>query len=186
MELTTYKFTTEEYQLMGKAGVFHPEARVELINGEIIVMSPIGLKHTVTINRLLRYLFDCIKVEQGIISVQSPFRIPDYSEPQPDILILRPRDDFYANKFPLPEDILLLIEVADSSLRYDQTIKLSLYAEHRIPEYWIVNLERDILEIYRQPQNKSYLKQTLIDNPQVTFAPIAFPEITMTLKDIYG
>jgi Uma2 family endonuclease len=185
MELTTYKFTTEEYQLMGKAGILHPEARVELINGEIIVMSPTGLKHSVVINRLTRFLVKKID-EAGIVSVQNPFRIPDYSEPQPDILILRPRDDFYANKFPLPEDILLLIEVADSSLRYDQTIKLSLYAEHRIPEYWIVNLERDILEIYRQPQNKSYLKQTLVDNPQVTFAPIAFPEITMTLKDIYG
>jgi Uma2 family endonuclease len=185
MELTTYKFTTEEYQLMGKAGILHPEARVELINGEIIVMSPTGLKHSVVINRLTRFLVKKID-EAGIVSVQNPFRIPDYSEPQPDILILRPRDDFYANKFPMPEDILLLIEVADSSLRYDQTIKLSLYAEHRIPEYWIVNLERDILEIYRQPQNKSYLEQTLIDNPQVTFAPIAFPEITMTLKDIYG
>jgi Uma2 family endonuclease len=185
MELTTYKFTTEEYQLMGKAGILHPEARVELINGEIIVMSPTGLKHSVVINRLTRFLVKKID-EAGIVSVQNPFRIPDYSEPQPDILILRPRDDFYANKFPLPEDILLLIEVADSSLRYDQTIKLSLYAEHRIPEYWIVNLERDILEIYRQPQNKSYLKQTLVDNPQVTFAPIAFPEITMTLKNIYG
>jgi Uma2 family endonuclease len=186
MELTTYKFTAEEYQLMGKAGIFRPEARLELINGAIIVMSPIGLKHAVTINRLLRYLFDHIKAEQGVISAQNSFRIPDYSEPQPDILILRPRDDFYANKFPLPEDILLLIEVADSSLAYDQTTKLSLYAEHHIPEYWIANLERDILAIYRQPHNKSYLKQTLIDHPQITFAPLAFPEMTMTLKDIYG
>jgi Uma2 family endonuclease len=181
-----YKFTAEEYQLMGKAGIFHPEARVELINGEIIIMSPIGLKHSVTINRLSRYLFDRINTNQGIISVQNSFRIPDYSEPQPDIVILRPREDFYAHKFPLPEDILLLIEVADSSLKYDQTTKLSLYAEHHIPEYWIANLERDILEIYRQPQNQSYLKQTLIDSAVIPFAPIAFPEIKMTLKDIYG
>jgi len=186
MELMTYKFTAEQYQLMGKAGIFHPEARVELINGEIVVMSPIGLKHAVTINRLLRYLFDHIKVDQGIISPQNSFRIPDYSEPEPDILILRPREDFYANKFPLPEDILLIIEVADSSLKYDQTTKLSLYAEQNIREYWIANLERNIVEIYRQPQNKSYLKQTLIDVPTVTFAPIAFPEMTMTLRDIYG
>ncbi len=186
MEVITHKFTAEEYQLMGKAGVFHPEARVELINGEIVVMSPIGLKHAVIINRLSRYLFDRIKADQGIISVQNSFRIPDYSEPQPDIVILRPRDDFYANKFPLPEDVLLIIEVADSSLRYDRTTKLTLYAEHHIPEYWIANLERDIVEIYRQPQNKSYLKQTLIDSSEITFAPIAFPEMTMTLKDIYG
>jgi Uma2 family endonuclease len=185
MEPVKYKFTAEEYQLMGKAGVFHPEARVELINGEIVVMSPIGLKHAVTINRLTRFLIKNLN-DAGIVSVQNSFRIPDYSEPQPDIVILRPRDDFYANKFPLPEDVLLIIEVADSSLKYDRTTKLTLYAEHHIPEYWIANLERDIVEIYRQPQNKSYLKQTLIDSAEITFAPIAFPEMTITLKDIYG
>jgi len=185
MEAMTYKFTAEQYQLMGKAGVFHPETRVELINGEIVIMSPIGLKHSVTINRLTRFLIKNID-EAGIVSIQNSFRIPDYSEPEPDIVILRPRDDFYANKFPLPEDILLIIEVADSSLKYDRTTKLSLYAEHNISEYWIANLERDILEIYRQPQNKTYLKQTLIDMPHITFAPLAFPNMTMTLKDIYG
>ncbi len=185
MEPVKYKFTAEEYQLMGKAGVFHPEARVELINGEIVVMSPIGLKHAVVINRLTRFLIKNLN-DAGIVSVQNSFRIPHYSEPQPDIVILRPRDDFYANKFPLPEDVLLIIEVADSSLRYDRTTKLTLYAEHHIPEYWIANLERDIVEIYRQPQNKSYLKQTLIDSAEITFAPIALPEMTMTLKDIYG
>jgi len=185
MEPVKYKFTAEEYQLMGKAGVFHPEARVELINGEIVVMSPIGLKHAVTINRLTRFLIKNLN-DAGIVSVQNSFRIPDYSEPQPDIVILRPRDDFYANKFPLPEDVLLIIEVADSSLKYDRTTKLTLYAEHHILEYWIANLERDIVEIYRQPQNKSYLKQTLIDSAEITFAPIAFPEMTITLKDIYG
>lgn len=185
MQLLTHKFDVEQYQLMGKAGVFHPEARVELINGEIVTMTPIGLKHAVTINRLTRFLVQNVG-DQGIVSIQNSFRIPNYSEPEPDILILRPRDDFYENKFPLPEDVLLLIEVADSSLRYDQTTKLSLYAEQNIPEYWIANLERNILEIYRQPQNKSYLKQTLIDSAVIPFAPIAFPEMTMTLKDIYG
>jgi Uma2 family endonuclease len=185
MQLLTHKFDFEQYQQMGKAGIFHPEARLELINGEIVTMSPIGLKHTVTINRLTRFLVQNIG-EQGIVSIQNSFRIPNYSEPEPDILILKPRDDFYAGKFPLPEDILLLIEVADSSLRYDQTTKMSLYAEQNIPEYWIANLERDILEIYRQPQNKSYLKQSLIDNSHITFSPLAFLNITMTLKDIYG
>ncbi len=185
MELMTYKFTAEQYQLMGKVGVFHPEARVELINGEIITMTPIGLKHAVTINRLTRFLVKNVD-EAGIVSIQNSFRIPDYSEPEPDILILKPREDFYSGKFPLPEDILLIIEVADSSLRYDQTTKLSLYAEQNISEYWIANLERDILEIYRQPQNKTYLKQTLIDVPHIIFAPLAFPEMKMTLKVIYG
>jgi len=185
MELPTHKFTTEQYQLMGKAGVFHPEARIELIDGEIVIMSPIGLKHAVGINRLNRFLVQGVW-EQGIVSIQNSFMIPQYSEPEPDIVILKPRDDFYAGKFPLSEDILLIIEVADSSLKYDQKTKLSLYAEQHIPEYWIVNLERNILEIYRQPQNKSYLKQSLIDTPGIAFAPITFPEMTMTLKEIYG
>ena len=112
--------------------------------------------------------------------------MPDYSEPQPDIVILRPRDDFYADKFPEAEDVLLLIEVADSSLRYDQTNKLRLYAEYGISEYWIANVEREIVEIYHQPIDKAYLKQTLIDSPDNAFTPIAFPAIVMTLKDIFG
>ncbi|NJK60686.1 MAG: Uma2 family endonuclease, partial [Oscillatoriales cyanobacterium SM2_1_8] len=145
MELTTHKFTAEQYQLMGKVGVFHPEARIELIHGEIAIMSPIGLRHAVTINRLTKFLVSNVG-DRGIVSIQNSFRIPEYSEPKPDIIILKPRDDFYAEKFPLPEDILLLIEVADSSLRYDQTTKLALYAEQKIEDYWIVNLERSILE----------------------------------------
>jgi Uma2 family endonuclease len=122
----------------------------------------------------------------GVISIQNSIRLPDYSEPQPDIVILKPREDFYEEKFPQAEDVLLLIEVADSSLKYDQTTKLSLYSEYGILEYWIANLERNILEIYRQPQGKSYLKRTLIDSATIPFAPIAFPEMTMTLRDIYG
>ncbi|MFN3927360.1 MAG: Uma2 family endonuclease [Pseudanabaenaceae cyanobacterium] len=82
--------------------------------------------------------------------------------------------------------ILLIIEVADISLKYDRTTKLTLYAENQIPEYWIANLERGTLEIYRQPQNKNYLKQTVIDTPQITFAPLAFLHLNMTLKNIYG
>jgi len=185
MQLLTYKFDVKQYQQMGKTGIFHPESRVELIEGEIIVMPPNGLKHIATINRLNYFLHNAIK-EKGIISIHNSIRLPDYSEPQPDIVILRPRDDFYADKFPEAEDVLLLIEVADSSLRYDQTNKLRLYAEYGILEYWIANLEREIVEIYRQPLNKAYLQQTLIDTPDNAFAPISFPEMVLTLKDIFG
>ena len=185
MQLLTHKFDVEQYQQMGKAGIFDPEAHIELIQGDIIPMTPIGLKHTITINRSNQFFVQALK-GQGIVSIQNPIRLPNYSEPQPDIAILRPRDDFYAGKFPQAEDVLLLIEVADSSLQYDRTTKLALYSEYGILEYWIANLERDIIEIYRQPQNKSYLKQSLIDIFGIPFAPIAFPEMTMTLKDIYG
>jgi len=185
VQLLTHKFDVEQYQQMGKAGIFDPEAHIELIEGEIVTMTPIGLKHTVTINRTARFLYNNVQ-SNGIISIQNSIRLPNYSEPQPDIVILRPRDDFYAGKFPQAEDVLLLIEVADSSLQYDRITKLALYAEYGVLEYWIANLERDIIEIYRQPQNKSYLKQSLIDTAGIPFAPIAFPEMTMTLADIYG
>ncbi|WP_434687043.1 Uma2 family endonuclease [Pseudanabaena minima] len=185
MQLLTYKFDVEQYQQMGKVGIFHPESRVELIDGEIVVMSPIGLKHIATINRMNYFLHSNIK-ENGIISTQNSIRLSNYSEPQPDIAILRPRDDFYAGKFPEAEDVLLLIEIADFSLRYDQTNKLRLYAEYGISEYWIANVEREIVEIYHQPNGKAYLKQTLIDSPDNAFTPIAFPAIVMTLKDIFG
>jgi Uma2 family endonuclease len=185
MQLLTHKFDVEQYQQMGKAGIFHPESRLELIQGEIIPMTPIGLKHSVTINRTASFLYSKVQ-SSGVISIQNSIRLPDYSEPQPDIVILKPREDFYEEKFPQAEDVLLLIEVADSSLKYDRTTKLSLYSEYGILEYWIANLERNILEIYRQPQGKSYLKRTLIDSATIPFAPIAFPEMTMTLRDIYG
>lgn len=185
MQLLTHKFDVEQYQQMGKAGIFHPESRVELIEGEIIVMTPIGLKHSVTINRTASFLYSKVQLS-GVISIQNSIRLPDYSEPQPDIVILNPRDDFYAEKFPQAEDVLLLIEVADSSVRYDQTAKLSLYAKYGILEYWIANLERNVLEIYREPQNLNYFKQTVVDTNLISFSPIAFPEMTMTLRDIYG
>lgn len=185
MQLLTHKFDVEQYQLMGKAGIFHPDTHIELIEGEIVVMTPIGLKHSVTINRTSHFLHQNIQ-SNGIISIQNSIRLPDYSEPQPDIAILRSRDDFYEHKFPQAEDVLLLIEVADSSLKYDQTTKLALYAKYGILEYWIANLERNVLEIYRQPQNQNYLKRSIIDNDSIAFNAIAFPEMTMTLRDIYG
>ncbi len=185
MQLTTHKFDVEQYELMGKAGIFHPESRLELIEGEIVIMTPIGLKHSVTINRFNYALSQSIG-KNGIVSIQNSIRLPDYSEPQPDIVILKPRHDFYAGKFPQAEDVLLLIEVADSSLKYDQSAKLVLYAKYGIFEYWIANLERNVLEIYREPQNLNYLKQKVIDTDAIPFAPIAFPEMTMTLKEIYG
>ncbi len=185
MQLLTHKFDVEQYQLMGKAGIFHPEAHVELIEGEVVVMTPIGLKHSVAINRTSHFFHKNIQFN-GIISIQNSIRLPDYSEPQLDIAILRSRDDFYAHKFPQAEDVLLLIEVADSSLKYDQTTKLALYAKYGILEYWIANLERNVLEIYRQPQNQNYLKRSIIDTDSIAFSAIALPEIRMTLKDIYG
>ncbi|MDB9313726.1 Uma2 family endonuclease [Spirulina sp. CS-785/01] len=134
LPLLTKKITVEHYHKMDEIGIFEPEERVELIEGEILEMSPIGLQHAVTINRLSNFFPQQLR-DRAIMTVQTPIRLNNYSEPQPDLTLLQPREDFYAHKFPTPEDVLLLIEVADSSLIPDQEIKKPLYAENKIPDY---------------------------------------------------
>lgn len=184
MQLATHKFTADQYQKMGEAGIFHPEARLELIEGEILVMSPIGLKHAATVNRLATLLVPPL-TERAIVSVQNSIRLNDYSEPQPDVVLLQPRTDFYENQIPQPDDVLLLIETADSSLRYDRTMKAPLYAENNIQEFWLVNLPDQILERYSQPQAKAYTEQQTLTRDQ-TISPLAFPDLTLNLTQILG
>lgn len=184
MQLLTRKFTIEQYQKMGEMGIFQPEERIELIEGEIIKMSPIGLQNAVVINRLNRF-FSVQLVERTVVTIQNPIQLNNYSEPQPDIALLKPREDFYANKFPSPEDVLLLIEIADSSVICDQEVKLPLYAENNIPEFWLVNIPRQVLEVYRQPEAKTYQKQQIISKNQ-TISPLAFPDLTIDFSTIFG
>jgi Uma2 family endonuclease len=115
--------------------------------------------------------------------VQNPIQLDDLSEPQPDIVLLKPRSDFYENKVPQPSDVYLLIEVSDSTLNYDQTVKLPLYAENQLPEVWIVNLNNKTLEVYRQPQDNKYQDQ---QKNVLSISPLAFPNITLTIGDILG
>ena len=145
-------------------------------------MSPIGLKHAVTVKRLNNLL--AIQLQDlAIISVQDPIQLDNYSETQPDIVLLKPRADFYETQMPQPADVYLIIEVSDSSLNYDQTVKLPLYAENKIPEVWLVNLPEQILEVYRQPQGKSYQEQQ--KNVQ-SISPLAFSDILVISQDILG
>jgi Uma2 family endonuclease len=182
MELLTRKFTIKEYHQMGKANVFHPEERLELIRGEIIKMSPIGLKHASMVNRLSN-LFGYKLYQKSIISVQNSIRLNDNSEPQPDLVLANFREDFYANKPIEAQDIYLLIEVSDSTLKYDRTIKIPLYAENKINEVWLVNLNNNSLEIYRQPENNSYQTKQKLDCNQ-TISPLDFPELIIDLATI--
>ncbi len=185
MPLLTHKFDVKQYHRMGETGILNPEYHLELIEGEVVVMSPIGLKHMVTINRLNRFLGKRVG-DRGILSIQNPIRLNDYSEPQPDVVILRLQDDMYAGKFPEAEDVLLLIEVADSSLKSDREVKLPLYAKHQIPDVWIANLESDVLEIYRQPENGIFSQKIVISQKDKQFLPLAFSDLFLTLSDIYG
>ncbi len=153
----THDFTVEAYHRMGEAGLFEAQ-RVELIAGKIYDMSPISPKHASTVKRLAN-LLRAMLGEAYLLSVQDPVRIAEHSEPEPDLAILRQRDDYYAESHPGPEDILLIIEIADSSLEKDRTLKLPLYAEAGIPELWIVNLPDQQLERYWAPSVHGYARR---------------------------
>ncbi len=181
---TRHRVTVDEYQRMGEAGVFHPEARVELIEGEVIDMAPIGNRHATSVRRLTKLLSDAVG-DRGIVSVQNPLRIGGHSQPQPDLALLAPRTDFYASAPPVAADALLVIEVADSSARFDREIKLPLYARHGVPEVWIVDLDALRLRLCRRPQGDAYVDIEIVESPGST--PIgALPGVVIDLAGVLG
>jgi Uma2 family endonuclease len=147
--------TVAEYHLMGEAGILTEDDRVELIEGQLIAMSPIGSEHSGTVNALTHALVQAVG-DRGVVAVQNPVQLDDLSEPQPDFAVLKPRADFYRRATPRPDEVLLIVEVADSSLTYDRNVKRSLYARHGIPEFWIVNLTAGEVEVCRGPQGEQY------------------------------
>ena len=152
---THHRFTAAEYQRLGEVGIIGEEDRVELIDGEILDMGDIGHRHAAQVNRLNRVLVQNSEETMGV-SVQNPLQLGERYQPQPDLMLLRARADDYASALPTAADVLLLIEVADSSLDYDQRIKLAVYARAGVTEVWIVNLDADQVEIYTQPQEAAY------------------------------
>lgn len=160
--VTRRALTVAEYHRMGEVGILHEDDRVELIEGELVAMTPIGSNHSGTINTLTRALVMAVG-NRGVVAVQNPVKLDDLSEPQPDFSILRPRPDDYRRATPRPDEVLLIIEVADSSLAYDRAIKRALYARHGIPEFWIVNLQANIVEVCRKPAGEAYTNISTIE-----------------------
>ena len=156
---TRRRINVHEYHRMGEAGILHEDDRVELIEGDLIQMSPIGTDHSGTVNSFT-YALVMACAGKAVVSVQNPVRLDDESEPRPDFAILRFRPDMYRSKMPGPDDVLLLIEVADSSIKYDKSIKLPLYARSRIVEVWIIDLQRKKLDAYCGAADGSYGKPT--------------------------
>jgi len=153
--LHRHRLTVSDYQRMGEAGILDQNARVELIAGEIIDMAPIGSLHAGTVNRLIRMLERTVG-DAAVLSVQNPIVLGPYSEPEPDVALLKPRGDFYTAAHPVPDDVLLIIEVADTTVRYDREVKVPLYASTGIPEVWLIDLARKAVEVYRQPSEHGY------------------------------
>jgi len=169
---------------MAEVGLLSEDSRVELIEGEIIEMSPIGSTHGGTVNRssalLNRKLGDI-----AIVSVQNPIRLDDFSEPQPDIALLKPRKDFYSKSHPTPEDVLVVVEVTDTSVDYDRNVKLPLYARAGIPEAWLMVLARDVIEVHSQPKNGKYQKVQRLRRGKTLISP-TLPEFSCRVEDLLG
>jgi len=169
---TRYRFRVEEFE-RAFPGVPH----VELLKGEVYQMSPIGPKHVHKVAQLDARLQETLK-GKAVVLVQSPLRLSEDSEPEPDLLVLKPPLERYQDRLPTPEDVLLLVEVADTSLEFDREAKLPLYAEAGIPEVWLVNLKENLLEAHRDPRGGRYREIRLL-SPEEEVSPALFPEVRL-------
>lgn len=157
----------DEYYKMAEVGILKPDDRLELINGEIFKMSPIGNKHAAIVDRLARILNNQFQ-SKAVIRVQNPVRFDLNNEPEPDISILKYKADDYISGYPIPVDVLAIIEVAGSSIKFDKEVKAPLYALHSIPEYWILDLESNRIEVLSNPNDGTYTNiQTYMPGDEV-------------------
>lgn len=177
-----HRWTVTSFHKLAEAGIFTEDDRIELIDGELVKMAPIGDEHAGQVNWLSNELAYRLH-QQVIVATQNPIALGEHSNPQPDITLLRWRDDYYRGKSPTPEDILLIIEIADTSVRYDREVKVPLYAQHHIPEVWLVDLQQRQMDVYRQPENSAYSEISHHQTGQVTSG--ALPEATINLDDLF-
>jgi Uma2 family endonuclease len=180
--VTRRRFTTAEYHAIAEAGVFAEDERVELITGEIVRMSPIGSQHAGCVRELNRQLSRLLG-DRALIAVQDPIVLDDASEPEPDVAILRFREDNYRGQHPRPADVLLVIEVADTSVEYDRNVKLPLYAQAGIPEAWLVRLPDSCIEIHRNPGATGYQEMRTL-RAGGTASPLAFPDLELAVASL--
>jgi Uma2 family endonuclease len=177
-------FTVQEYNLIVEAGILTEDERVELIRGEIIQMAAIGRRHAACVNRLVSILTQLLGT-QVILSPQNPIELGEKSQPEPDIVLLQPRQDFYESGHPQVRDIFLLVEVADSTIETDRDIKIPLYAEAGIIEVWLVDLSAECIEVYRQPTTNGYENvQKLLRNQNLSIQ--TFPNIAIGVNEVLG
>jgi Uma2 family endonuclease len=178
------KFSVDEYHRMGEAGIFHPEMRLELIEGEVLEMSPVGTRHVATVNRATA-LFVGRLAGRAMVSVQNPVTLDGYSEPQPDLLLAGFREDYYASRRIGPPDVLLAIEVSDTTLRHDRDRKMPLYARAGVRELWIVDLGGERLHAYRDVGPAGY-RTVFSWSRSEDVTPAAFPDVVIRVEELIG
>jgi Uma2 family endonuclease len=179
---TPYRFTVSDYEKLGRAGIFDEDDRVELLDGEIIIMAPVGNHHVKAVRKLNRRM-NRIYGDLCLVDCQNPFILNNISEPQPDILLLHPRME-ESEELPGPSDLFLVVEVAESSLGYDRGRKLQRYAAGGVPEVWIVNLVDRLIEVFREPTAEGY-RVKLAARPGESLAPQAFADTPIAADDIF-
>jgi Uma2 family endonuclease len=181
--LTRRRFTVDEYHRMGETGILSEDNRLELICGDIVFREPIGAYHAGTVNRLAR-LFNSRLGDRAVVGVQNPVRFQqEDTELQPDVTLLRPRDDFYTSRHPEAADVLLLIEVADTTLRLDRRVKIPLYARVGVQEVWLLDLTTQRLEVRREPLGDRYGSVRILGRGQ-RVSPGAFPDLSFDVADL--
>jgi len=177
-----HRFSVTDYYRMAETGVLRPDARVELLDGRIIDMSPIGPFHGGVTNHLLE-VFTAASRGRWRTSVQNPLHLDDHSEPQPDLMLLKPAADFYRNRHPVPADVFLLVEVSDTTLELDREQKLPAYGRAGVPEAWIVDLNHATIEVYREPHFTGYASKTILRASDLA-KPHAFPDAAVDVAEL--
>ena len=184
LQLQHWKFTVEQFEQMGAAGILDEDDRVELVDGEIVEMSPIGAPHLHCVNRLTRLLV-LAAGDRAVVQVQNPVRIGEYQEFLPDLSLLRPLPPDTPEDVPAAPDVLLVIEVADTTMRHDRGVKLPRYARAGVPEVWIVDLQRGHLLVYREPGDDGY-RRTQTVRRGASVAPLSLPDQPIDVDAILG
>ena len=184
VQIARRPFTVTDYARMRETGILREDDRVELIDGEVRLMSPIGPVHAAIVNRLTafisRYMGDTV-----ILSVQNPIQLHDYSEPQPDLTLLQPREDFYAHAHPRPDDVVLVIEIADTSIEYDRDEKIPHYADAGIAEAWLIDVSNQTIEQYTQPRIGGYRNKLIVAYDEIIIAQ-TLPQLQIPVEHIFS
>ena len=182
--ITKRRFSVKEYYLMAEAGILSPRDRVELIDGEIVQMAPIGSYHAACVDTLSN-LFREMLGRRVIVRVQNPVRLGERSEPEPDVALLRPRADAYRDAHPGPDDVMLIVEVSHSTVEYDRDVKTPLYAEAGISELWLVNLDEDYIDGLSDPVGAGYRTRRRYARGE-RIAPALLPDAALDVNEILG
>lgn len=178
-----HRFTVEEFLRMGETSILHPELRVELLDGRVYQMAPIGSPHAACVKRLNR-LFSHALGTRVIVAVQNPVQIARYDLPVPDLALLRPQDDFYEAAHPGPEDVLLLVEVADTTLLHDRKFKMPVYGRAGVVESWLVDVNKQRIEVFRTPSAELGYEDATVTTIDGFLSPLRFPDLTISADEI--